>query len=72
MSLLDADILPVQYAAARLSDDMPRGYLLRPAPRRSARGRGGDTLLMGLGMLAGCTAPASLADFLCQLGARAT
>jgi hypothetical protein len=71
MPLLDADILPVQYADARLSDDMPRGYLLRPAPRRSARGRGSDTFLMGLGMLPGSTAPAALADDLCQLGARA-
>ena len=71
MSLLDAEILPIQYSDSHLSEDMPRGYLLRPAPRRSARGRGGDMLLMGLAMLPGAAAPASLPDELCQLGARA-
>src|SRR4030067_3263302 len=71
MPVLDAEILPVQYSNAHLSEEMPRGYLLRPAPRRSARGRGNDILLMGLGMLPGIAAPASLADELCQLGSRA-
>ncbi len=71
MPALDAEILPVQFSHARLSEEMPRGYLLRPAPRRSARGRSNDMLLIGLAMLPGSTAPASLADELCQLGARA-
>jgi hypothetical protein len=71
MPVLDAEILPVQFTHTRLGEEMPRGYLLRPAPRRSARGRANDMLLMGLAMLPGSTAPASLADELCQLGARA-
>ena len=71
MPALDAEILTVQYSNTRLSEEMPRGYLLRPAPRRSARGRGNDIFLMGLAMLPGTTAPASLADELCQIGARA-
>ncbi len=70
MPSFEAEMRPLLVRAGKLEDDFPAGYQVRTAPRRCARGRAGETLVLALGGVWG-----PLSDFqanqLCELAARA-
>jgi len=65
------EILVAQFSNGLLSEDVPAGYSVHPAPRRAARGRSGEVLLTALNLQARATLPAAelkrLADLMTQV-----
>jgi hypothetical protein len=64
------EILFVQCLAGALSLESPAGYAVKPAPRRAARGRGGEVLFTALALNARTPLPADEPDRLAALTGR--
>src|SRR4030042_903628 len=70
MPSLVPEILAAQFANGVLSQDVPAGYFIQPAPRRAARGRSGEIFFTALSLQARTPLPASELDRLAHLMAQ--
>jgi hypothetical protein len=70
MSSLVPEILIAQFSNGLLSEDVPAGYSIHPAPRRAARGRSGEIFFTALSLQARTSLPASELDRLAHLMAQ--
>src|SRR4030042_1150763 len=70
MPSLVPEILAAQFANGVLSQDVPAGYFIQPAPRRAARGRSGEVFFTALSLQARTPLPASEPDKLAHLMAQ--
>ncbi|MGB7539142.1 MAG: hypothetical protein WBM17_11445 [Anaerolineales bacterium] len=64
------EILIAQFSNGVFSEDAPAGYSVHPAPRRAARGRGGEIFFTALALQARTPMPESELDRLARLMAR--
>jgi hypothetical protein len=61
------EILIAQFSNGVFTEDMPAGYSVHPAPRRTARGRGGEVFFTALAIQARTPMPESETDRLARL-----
>jgi hypothetical protein len=67
MSALVPEVLIAQFSNGLLSGEIPAGYAIQPAPRRTARGRAGEIFFTALSLQARTSLPASELGRLSQL-----